>query len=274
MSPLVTIITPVFNRADVVIDSIKSSLNFLHESGTIGEIIIVDDASSDESSRAISSIFKEQIASGLIRIITLSKNIGPTGAKQLGAIHSLGKWLIFMDSDDLFVAGSSRVACTTLESAPQECPIVFFRCITKSNQILIGPSQDSIFWLNLKLFLHQGTPGECLPAIRRTCLLEVPYSAELRGFESLTYAELIQKFGSACVSPIILRQYCTDEIGNRLSTRKGIKMRGCSIARGYLRMISTFGYELRGHFFSISARIFYHGLNCLLYSIFKKIGVY
>ena len=103
MNATISIITPVFNREKSVIDSVKSSLNFLDKCDRVGEIIIVDDASTDNSCSVINDTFDQQITSKLIRLIVLKKNLGPTGAKQIGAENAVGNWLIFMDSDDLFV---------------------------------------------------------------------------------------------------------------------------------------------------------------------------
>ena len=66
------------------------------------------------------------------------RNLGPTGAKQIGAEHAVGNWLIFMDSDDVFVTDRCSCACEVLESVADNCPIVFFRCINKSDGKLIG----------------------------------------------------------------------------------------------------------------------------------------
>jgi glycosyltransferase involved in cell wall biosynthesis len=272
MTQLISIVTPVFNRAEAVIESINSSLRFLQEIGQPGEIIVVDDASSDGSFAAISNAFADQIADKIVRLISLRVNLGPTGAKQVGAEHAKGQWLIFMDSDDSFIVDSSGAACLALEAVPVGCPVVFFRCIDKVHGQLIGPSLKSLLWLDLQEFLNRGTPGECLPAVRRDYLMAVPYFAELRGFESLTYAKLIQRFGPACVVPVILRSYCTNENGGRLSTRRAIRLRGCLIAKGYLHMVILFGFKLRGQLLSMIMRIFYHGLNCLLFGTFRKIG--
>lgn len=271
VKPELSIITPVFNRAGEVVESIKSSLQFLQSSGKIGEIIVVDDSSTDGSFEIISKEFKEQVENRLVRMIKLEVNRGPTGAKQVGAEHAEGEWLIFMDSDDSFVVEASSAACAALVSTAQWCPVVFFRCINKTDGKLIGPKQESPLWLDLPKYLLQGTPGECLPAVRRDFLLEVPYAEDLRGFEGLTYAALIQRFGPACVFPVILRRYCTDENGGRLSTRHAIRQRGCLIAKGYLRMIFQFGFVLRERLFPTIIRFFYHGFNCLIYSTLRRL---
>lgn len=271
VKPEFSIITPVFNRAGEVIESINSSLRFLEESGKAGEVIVVDDASTDESSETVSAVFNEQIGNRLVRVIRLPVNRGPTGAKQVGAEHAKGEWLIFMDSDDVFVAGASHAVCAALASTPPECPVVFFRCIEKADGKLIGSAQEAPLWLDLQTYLLQGTPGECLPVVRRDCLLVIPYAEDLRGFEGLTYASLIQRFGPACVFPIILRSYCTDESGDRLSTRLAIRQRGCLIAKGYFRMVLQFGFALRGRLLPSVIRFFYHGFNCLIYSTLRRL---
>lgn len=271
VKPEFSIITPVFNRAGEVIESVKSSLRFLEESGKPGEVIVVDDASADGSFEKVSAVFEEQIGNRLVRVIRLPVNRGPTGAKQVGAEHAAGEWLIFMDSDDAFVAGASYLACAALASTPRECPVVFFRCVNKADGTLIGSAQEVPLWLDLQTYLLQGTPGECLPVVRRDCLLVIPYAEDLRGFEGLTYASLIQRFGPACVLPIILRSYCTEESGDRLSTRLAIRQRGCLIAKGYFRMVLQFGFALRGRLLPSVMRFFYHGFNCLIYSASRRL---
>jgi len=271
VKPELSIITPVYNRAGEVIESVKSSLQFLRDSRKQGEIIVIDDASTDGSFEMVSQTFEEQICNELVRVIRLPNNRGPTGAKQVGAEHAKGKWLIFMDSDDAFVAGASSAACAALDAIPLGCPVVFFRCINKANGELIGSAQESPLWLDLHTYLLQGTPGECLPVVRRDCLLEIPYEEDLRGFEGLTYATLIQRFGPACAFPVIVRSYCTDENGSRLSTRRAIRRRGCLIAKGYLRMILRFGFRLRGRLLPMAIRFLYHGFNYLIYSTLRRL---
>ena len=176
-----------------------------------------------------------------------------------------------MDSDDVFVTDRCSCACEVLESVADNCPIVFFRCINKSDGKLIGTFFENQISLNFRSFVNKGTPGECLPVVRTDCLMKIPYSADLRGFEGLTYSELILKYGPAYLSTLILRKYCTEENLSRLSTKKAIKRRGFVIAKGYLRYLTRFGFKLRGSLVKIIFKVLYHILNWLVYFAFSKI---
>jgi glycosyltransferase involved in cell wall biosynthesis len=268
-----SIVTPVYNRASVVIYSILSSLRFIEESGLNGEVIVVDDASSDDTYNLISSQFKNEILNSSIRVIRLLKNIGPSGAKQIGAENSRGEWIFFMDSDDTFNSGFAKTACLALESGCEKYSIFFFRCINSIDGNIIGRPMESELTLSLNIFLREGTPGECLPVVRRKYLLAVPFYAGLRGFESLTYAQIISRYGPAVILPIVLRNYCTDDSGDRVSTSRAIKLRGCLLSKGYLIMVMTFGFKLEFKLIPTIFRIIYHALNCLIYNKLKTIGI-
>ena len=62
------------------------------------ELIIVDDHSKDNSIIKISNEFKNS----KIKIIKLNKNGGPAKARNIGIKKSKGKYIAFIDSDDLW----------------------------------------------------------------------------------------------------------------------------------------------------------------------------
>lgn len=69
------------------------------------EIILVDDGSTDGS-----DIICDKLASEDSRINVIhQKNMGASNAKNVGIEASRGKWLIFVDSDDIV----SKVMCET-----------------------------------------------------------------------------------------------------------------------------------------------------------------
>lgn len=262
-----SVVTPVFNRAQTVLESIRSSVRMLQESGAPGEIVVVDDASTDGSADVIEAAMSVEIKAGKLRFLRLSYNQGVTAAKQIGAKHARGDWLIFMDSDDEFATGSGMHLLEALRVTPKDCPVVFFRCVDSDTGRLIGPANDTVIDIDLGRYLRDGTPGECLPVVRRTCLLKIPYAADLRGFEQLTYAKLIEKHGRARIHPYQARIYNTEDTGDRLSARASVRRRGCLLVRGYLRMLGAFGFRLKGRLPSIIVRIAYHAFNCIKFRV-------
>jgi len=96
LSNLVSIITPSYNSEKFIKQCIESVLAQTH---TNWEMIIVDDASKDNSKEEISTFSKNETR---IKTFFLDKNIGPAEARNIGIRKSIGKYIAFLDSDDLW----------------------------------------------------------------------------------------------------------------------------------------------------------------------------
>lgn len=91
---LVSIITPTYNCAKFIGATIESVLNQTYQNF---EMIIVDDASKDNTEEVVKS-FKDK----RIKYIRLSKNSGPAIARNRAMEEAKGKYMAFLDSDDLW----------------------------------------------------------------------------------------------------------------------------------------------------------------------------
>lgn len=91
---LISIIVPTYNRARTLKSSINSLINQTYPNI---EIIIVDDGSIDNTQELVSSIDDSRI-----KYIKLDKNYGACYARNIGIKVSLGKYIMFNDSDDTF----------------------------------------------------------------------------------------------------------------------------------------------------------------------------
>lgn len=92
--PLVSIIVPVRNRANVLPRCIHSALAQTHANH---EILIVDDGSEDDTpviAKALATRFAQ------ISFVGERQNRGAAFARNLGAEHAAGEFLAFLDSDD------------------------------------------------------------------------------------------------------------------------------------------------------------------------------
>ncbi|NOX20038.1 MAG: glycosyltransferase [Nitrospirae bacterium] len=87
----VSVVIPVYNRPDLVKRAIDSVLN---QSLSPGEIIVVDDGSTDNTWEVLKN-YKNPI-----RAIRLEENLGPSAARNKGVLESTGRWIAFLDSDD------------------------------------------------------------------------------------------------------------------------------------------------------------------------------
>src|ERR1700675_3297227 len=98
-----SVIVPVYNDQD----ALGRCLGALTASCPPGvEIIVVDDASTDESATVAA-----RLASRLVR---LSTNAGPAAARNYGAQHARGEILLFVDSDVIVAPGALDHVTTLL----------------------------------------------------------------------------------------------------------------------------------------------------------------
>lgn len=94
--PEVTVITPVYNASAYILKTIESVQNQSHENW---EMIVVDDASSDDSVELIQEAASKD---GRIRCVELPANSGAAVARNTGIKKARGAYLAFLDSDDLW----------------------------------------------------------------------------------------------------------------------------------------------------------------------------
>lgn len=95
INPLITIIVPNYNCKNYINKTIESIL-----SQTISnyEVIFVDDMSTDCSDKEIEKYVRKDKR---FKLIKTKKKLGAPGARNLGLDYMSGKWVKFLDSDDI-----------------------------------------------------------------------------------------------------------------------------------------------------------------------------
>jgi len=89
----VSVITTLYNYKDYIVDCIES---FLKQNFKDSEMIIVDDASTDNPYPNIKKYMSDRV-----RYIKLDKNMGYSHAKNVGIKASISDVLVMLDSDDM-----------------------------------------------------------------------------------------------------------------------------------------------------------------------------
>ena len=106
---LVSVVIPCHNAAEYVAETIESVLSQTYPEI---EVIVVDDASTDESPRIIAS-FGEKVASA-----RLDENIGGSAARNRGAALASGYFLMFLDADDRLAPHTIEALVEALRARP------------------------------------------------------------------------------------------------------------------------------------------------------------
>lgn len=94
MQDLVSIIMPSYNTAEYIKESILSVLN---QTYTNWELIIVDDCSTDNTDDVVAAFQDERIC-----YLKNKKNSGAAISRNRALHEAKGKWIAFLDSDDLW----------------------------------------------------------------------------------------------------------------------------------------------------------------------------
>lgn len=107
--PLVSIIIPTYNRAQLLGRVIESVLNQTYDNI---EILVVDDGSTDNTQKLLKSLYE-----GKVRYF-YQANKGPSAARNLGFINSQGNLIGFLDSDDYYLPENIFEKVKVLEENP------------------------------------------------------------------------------------------------------------------------------------------------------------
>ncbi len=95
MNDLVSIITPSYNTADYISETIKSVLSQSYKNW---EMIIVDDCSTDNTDEVVA----EFLSDSRIKYLKNESNSGAAVSRNYALREAKGKWIAFLDSDDLW----------------------------------------------------------------------------------------------------------------------------------------------------------------------------
>lgn len=95
--PVLTIGLPVYNSGTTVVDSVRSIINQSWRGNR--EILIVDDGSDEETRRILEELAGNEPS---VRLITHPKNLGRPYARNTILEHARGKYLTWIDADDIW----------------------------------------------------------------------------------------------------------------------------------------------------------------------------
>jgi glycosyltransferase involved in cell wall biosynthesis len=106
----VSVILPTYNRAQLLKISIKSVL-----SQTYGdfELILIDDCSTDATSRVLDSITDSRV-----RVIKNTTNKGIAAVRNIGVMNSRGEYIAFLDDDDEWLPDKLEKQVHIIEKCP------------------------------------------------------------------------------------------------------------------------------------------------------------
>ncbi len=113
--PAVSVIMPVYNTK---VDYLKRAVqSILEQSFQDFELVIVDNCSTEDATCTYLKDLK-QLFKSRVRVLSFADEIGPVQARNYGIHNSNGKYIAFMDSDDVALPSRLKEEFEYLESHP------------------------------------------------------------------------------------------------------------------------------------------------------------
>jgi glycosyltransferase involved in cell wall biosynthesis len=104
--PLVSIIIPTYNRADFLKQTLESIANQTYQNF---EVFVVDDGSPNDAAEIICAAFEK------VYYTKIKNSGGPAKPRNVGILNAKGKYLAFVDDDDLWLPKKLETQVAILE---------------------------------------------------------------------------------------------------------------------------------------------------------------
>jgi teichuronic acid biosynthesis glycosyltransferase TuaG len=187
LSPTVSVVMPTYNSAVFLKDAIDSVLSQTFKDW---ELIIVDDASTDDTTEVLSSYQHPQIS-----IHKNEKNLGVSESRNFAIKLAKGEWIAFLDSDDVWHPEKLQRQLDHMakENSNFSCTNVAWMDETSKN---IGFGQPLPERITYKMLLYQNIIPLSSVILRRAILAEDKF--ENRGNEDFALWLRILRRGDYC----------------------------------------------------------------------------
>lgn len=114
---LVSIVTPAYKAENSINDTIRS---VLEQTYPHWEMLVIDDCSPDRTREVVTSWVKKDRR---VHLIAKRENGGPAAARNAGIAAATGRWLAFLDSDDVWLP--QKLERTLVHAKRNASPLTF-----------------------------------------------------------------------------------------------------------------------------------------------------
>jgi succinoglycan biosynthesis protein ExoO len=163
-APTVSVLMANYNGGPYIEQALRSALA---QTVTSLEIVVVDDASTDDSVARATSVAAD--SGGRVRIVVQGRNGGPAAARNRAFDEARGRWLAVLDSDDHLDA--ERIARLIAAAEANGADIVaddlmvFYDDGSKPPHRHLGDAARGGRWISLQDYVHENTLSTGLPSL-------------------------------------------------------------------------------------------------------------
>jgi glycosyltransferase involved in cell wall biosynthesis len=237
--PKVSVIIPTYNRATSLVSAVNSVLSQTFQDF---EIIIVDDASKDDTEEVVRGI-----ADRRIKYLRHETNKREAGARNTGVTSASGEYIAFLDDDDEWLPDKLKLQVELLDGSSSVVGAVYsgsFRIDSESGRTLDQyiPTKTGNIFKDLSFRNWVGTPSTVL--LRRECFERVGLfdSAIVFGPDYDMWIRVAEKYHFLCIRQPLIKYYIHS---GRLSSNYELMITG--IEAQMRKHASLFALSNRGY---------------------------
>lgn len=181
----ISIITPSYNSAQYIAETIDSVLNQSYENW---EMIIIDDVSTDISPQIVRDYSAKDPR---IKLVQSDVNQGPAISRNIGIKVAEGRYIAFLDSDDTWNKDKLQLQYEILKDTDIALSYCSYECIDENSTPLnkIIRAKNKISYSDMLNFNHIG----CLTAIYDTNIIGKVYFRNIGHEDYILWLDIIRK---------------------------------------------------------------------------------
>lgn len=185
-----SIITPVYNRADCILRCLASVAS-QNGCGSVIEHVVVDDGSTDNTAGLVRDFAAKHPH---VRTVFFDRNRGTNAARNAAVRHASGDYCVILDSDDYFTPDACAVILKAIESTHDARYFMFTRDDrTEEFDRLYGAG--TVVRYSYRDVLNGKVTGDYIHVIPRSMLEKYPFDEDLKIYESLIIQQIYREVG-------------------------------------------------------------------------------
>ncbi len=229
-----TVAITTYNRAALLPRAIDSAL---HQESPAAEILVVDDASTDNTGAVIRERYPQ------VRHLRQSENRGVCAARNRALREAAGDWVVMLDDDDSLLPDALSFMREQIAQSPQwkKHPALHF---ARSN----GRALSAFTLARVDDYIDGAVSGDFLPVIRRDEFLRLGLAyPEIRAAgESLLWWKIAAEHGIPTWSRVVAQTHC--DAPNRLTSAENQMRNAAAYAEYQEMLLAEFGEFLLRRF--------------------------
>lgn len=205
-SERISVVMPLYNKEAEVERALRS---VIEQSLTPGEIIVVDDGSTDGSRAIVERIIAEHPEAG-IRLIT-QQNSGVSAARNRGIAEAKGDYIALLDADDAWLTGYIAEVCRLMEYYPDaDAYSTAFDIVSGTKRVAANvPTTEGYINIAEEALQHRYPIIPSTATLRRETVLRAggfPEGMRI-GEDQWLWVKMVQQGAKFCFSPMSLVRY-------------------------------------------------------------------